>query len=428
VRIYIETYGCTVNRADSQLIRELLEAKGHIIVDSIKDAQVLIINTCIVRKDTEDKMVRRITELRRLALAHGKKLIVAGCMSRAQPYVIVKNAPEASLITPQNIHRIVDIVECKGRMVLIDGAFRPTHLLPKSYNGLIASIPIAEGCLGSCSYCIVRLARGPLRSYPPNLIIDVVKESVSRGVKEIQLTAQDVAAYGRDVGLKLPDLLREILGINGDFMIRIGMMNPNLLLDIIDDMIDIYRDEKVYKFLHIPVQSGDNRLLKIMNRRYTIEEFEYIVKEFRSKIPEIMIATDIIVGHPGEDEEAFKNTVELVERLKFDRVHVAHYSIRPHTPSASMKQVPSKVRKRRVLELMRVVEKVCLEKHKRFVGSNVKVLFIERPRNGTIVGRTMSYHPVVVPENLKVLGKWGLVRVLDATFYDLRGEILKVYS
>lgn len=423
LKVYIETYGCTMNRADSQLIRELLDERGHVIVDDLEEADVVIVNTCTVRGDTQAKVVERIRVLRGLMKRRGGRLVVAGCMVKAQPYLVVREAPEASLITPQAISRIVDVVESKGRVVFFDGTPRDEKL-PKTCNGVVAAVPVAEGCLGACNYCIVRIARGPLRSYPIDRIVNVIRELVSRGVVEIQLTGQDVAAYGRDIGVKLPTLLEEISGLKGDFMVRVGMMNPNHVVDIVDELVEAYRSDKIYKFLHIPVQSGDNKVLKAMNRPYTVEEFESLILEFKSKIPEVSIATDIIVGHPGEDEEAFINTVELVKRLEFDRVHVAHYSVRPHTPSARMPQVPSPIRKRRVLELMKVVEEVGLKRHRRFIGRELEVLFTEVGRSNTIVGRDKSYYPVVVCGEPKLIGRRGLVRVRDATFYDLRGELV----
>ena len=428
MRVYVETYGCSMNKADSQLMVELLSKSGHTVVGDPLEADVVIVNTCTVRGDTQDKVLARLRHLRSRCLQRGIRMIVAGCMAKAQPYLIAKTVPEASMVTPQTLHRIVEVVEGPDRQILLGGGPRPACHLPAAYEGVVATIPIAEGCLGACSYCIVKLARGTLRSYPPELIVETVRKAVDRGAVEVQLTAQDAAAYGRDLGLKLPDLLREIIErVNGDFMVRVGMMNPNLLRDMADEMIEVYLNPKVYKFLHVPVQSGDDRVLKLMNRPYTVEEYEELILEFKRKIPEVSVATDIIVGHPGEDEEAFRNTVELVRRLEFDRVHVAHYSVRPHTRSAAMPQVPGKTKKRRVLELMKVVEEVGLKRHSRFVGKMVEVLFTETGKNETIVGRDKSYYPVIVRGGRDKLGKRGIVEVKEATFYDLRGRLHVIY-
>lgn len=424
MKVYIETYGCTLNKTDSAYMKALLERAGHIIVNSVEEADVVIVNTCTVRKDTEDKVIARIRRLYRLSERLGFKLVVAGCMAKAQPSLIVKNAPKASLISPQNIDRIVEVVESPNRLILISGDVKRLRFIPIHFKDRVAAIPLCEGCLGSCSYCIVRIARGRLQSYPPRAIVEAVKEALKRGVVEVQITAQDTAAYGLDIGYSLPKILDDILSIEGNFKVRVGMMNVNLAMKFMDELIEVYRDPKMYKFLHLPLQSGDDRVLKVMNRGYTVDDYVGFVEEFRRKVPGVAVATDIIVGHPGEDEEAFKNTLEVVKRLEFDRVHIAHYSIRPHTPSARLKQVPGYVKKRRVLELTRLVEEICSRKFRAYVGKEVEVLFTERSFRGDILGRMDNYYPVIVKCSGDVLGLKGRVKIVDSTFYDLKGTLL----
>jgi len=212
--------------------------------------------------------------------------------------------------------------------------------------------------------------------------------------------------------------------VDGDFMVRVGMMNPQWLWKILDDLIEAIKHPKVYKFLHIPVQSGDNRVLRIMRRGYTVEEFEEMISEIRRKIPEITIATDIIVGHPGEDEEAFKNTLALMERARFDRVHLAQYSIRPLTEAAAMPQVPEPIKKRRSIEAQKLQEKIGLEIHREYIGKRVRVLTTEKGlREGTTIARTTSYRQVVI-RGENPLGRWIDVEIEDATFFDLRAQPL----
>ena len=206
-------------------------------------------------------------------------------------------------------------------------------------------------------------------------------------------------------------------------MVRIGMMNPDTAMDIIDDIIEAMKNPKVYKFLHLPVQSGSDKVLKIMNRRYTIDEYRSLIREVRKKIPGVTIATDIIVGHPGEDEEDFNATISLIKELEFDRIHIAQYSIRPNTLSASLPQVPSGVRKKRMRIIMRVMEEICLRKHMEYVGSMAEAIVTESgcPRP---VARIFNYIPVVL-ENAsnEVLGRRVQVNITNATFYDLRGYV-----
>jgi len=425
MKVYMENYGCPVNKADGAYMLSLLYRAGFNEAKSPDEADVIIINTCTVRKDTENNMVKRIRKLYALASRKGAKLIVAGCLPKAQPYLVNTVAPNASMVSPQNYDRIVDVALSKSRVVLLKGE-RRTDIVPMYVNGVVAAIPIAEGCLGNCSYCIVKLARGNLKSYPPRLIIERVKEALAKGVVEIDLTAQDTAAYGLDIGTNLAELVSEITEINGDFMVRIGMMNPNLAFKILDELLEVYKHPKVYKFLHIPLQSGDNRVLKIMNRPYTVEEFKEIVKEFRRKIPEINITTDIIVGHPGEDEKAFENTLKIMREIGFDRIHLAIYSLRPHTLSASMPQIPSAVKKARMKRAIKVMEEEAYKKHSRFIGRKVNVLITETGRNNTLVGRTINYYPVILPPTEYIMGLWVKVEITDATFYDLRGKVIKV--
>ena len=425
MKVYMENYGCPVNKADGAYMLSLLYKAGFNEAKSPDEADIIIINTCTVRKDTENNMVKRIRKLYALASRKGAKLIVAGCLPKAQPYLVNTVAPNASMLSPQNYDRIADVALSKSRVILLKGE-RRTDIVPMYVNGVVAAIPIAEGCLGNCSYCIVKLARGNLKSYPPRLIIERVKEALAKGVVEIDLTAQDTAAYGLDIGTNLAELVSEITEVNGDFMVRIGMMNPNLALKMLDKLLEVYKHPKVYKFLHIPLQSGDNRVLKIMNRPYTVEEFEEIVREFRRKIPEINITTDIIIGHPGEDEKAFENTLKIMKEIGFDRVHLAIYSLRPHTISASMPQIPSAVKKARMKKAIKVMEEEAYRRHSRFIGKKVNVLVTEIGRNNTLVGRTINYYPVILPSAESIMGLWVKAEITEATFYDLRGKLIKV--
>lgn len=421
VRVYIETYGCALSRGETHLMETVLRRRGARIVCSPDEADVVIINTCIVRGETEDRMRRRIRGLHDALASRGKRLVVAGCMAKAMPYTVSKLAPGSSLVAPQCVHRVDEAVFSRGRVLLL-GDERRRDLLPQVIRGVIGVTPIADGCLGDCSFCVVKYARRRLVSYAPRAVVDAVRGMLEKGAREIELTAPDTAVYGVDLAGRqlLPDLVLRVAELPGDFMVRVGMMTPEYAARILDDLVEMYRHPKVYKFAHLPVQSGDNRVLKIMNRGYTVEDYVGLVRELRRKVPGISIATDIIVGHPGEDEEAFQNTVRMVEELRFERVHFSQYSLRPHTRSASMRQVPEHVKKERSKRLLEVVERVGLEVHQAYVGGVYEALVTEEGRSGTRVARLANYMPVVVPGDVG-LGSRIRVRILEASYYDLRG-------
>jgi len=227
-----------------------------------------------------------------------------------------------------------------------------------------------------------------------------------------------------DINYNLVELLKEILEIEGNYMIRIGMMTPELAFKQIDEILEIIKDKRVYKFLHLPVQSGDDRVLKLMNRKYTVDEYRELVKEIRDKIPIVNITTDIIIGHPGEDDEAFQNTINLIKEIKFERIHLAMYSIRPNTRSASMPQVPDSIKKERMKIANEVYEEVAYSVHSEYLGSNALVLTTELGRKGSIIGRTINYIPVVIKDYDK-LGEWINVKITEASFFDLRGKFIQ---
>ncbi len=243
--------------------------KDREFVNDPKDADLIMINTCAVRLETEERMKKRISELRK----YGKKLVVAGCLSGAEPGTVMSVAPEASLIGPQAIEKVRDIVDGNIKTAL-NG--ERASITPHMMEGKIGIIPIADGCAGNCNFCITKLARRKLRSYPLRSIIESAKFALSKGAVELELTGQDTAAYGLDYGasIRLPEVVRQVADLEGDFMIRIGMMTPEQASSIIDELIDVLKLKNVYKFIHLPVQSGDDEVLKLMNRKYTIDQYK----------------------------------------------------------------------------------------------------------------------------------------------------------
>jgi MiaB-like tRNA modifying enzyme len=426
--VYIETYGCALNRSDEALMKSTLTSRGHSVISSIEDADVVIVNTCIVRLETEYHMINRIKALHNYCVKTGKRLIVAGCMARVEPYTINLIAPTASLISPQNADKIYIAVEKANRVILLSGV-RSRDVIGVCTGSSVVPIPVQEGCLGDCSFCVAKHARRQLVSHSVEAIVKAVQEAVQSGAVEVELTGMDLGVYGLDLYKKrvLPDLLLEITKrVPGNYMIRVGMMNPDHLACFLDEIIEVVRSEdKIFKFLHIPLQSGSDRVLKLMKRNYTVDEYRSIVREIKAKIPGVSIATDVIVGFPGESEEDFEETLKVIKELEFERVHVAGYSIRPLTLAASMQQVNTLVRKRRLRLALKTIMDVGLRVRQKYLNTKVSCFVTEKSK--TWVARLVNYIPVVIKgfdRDIVSYGKWLSVYIDEVTFFDIRGYVV----
>ena len=423
MKVYIETYGCWLNKGESSIVETIIRDNGGVIVDDIASADVVILNTCAIRGDTERKMLTRIKELSDYCSARNLKFIVMGCLVNVRPASITRIAPYASLIEPGAIKNIWKIINSDRKKYLVRRYCWERSILPK-YNkkGIQYIVPVQTGCLGNCAFCIEPIARGRLHSYAPDMIVERVKDAVQNGAKEICITGQDVICYGLDIGTTLPELIKRILDeVDGEYFIRIGMLEPSLTLKYLDELIKIYKDERVFKYLHLPLQSGSNKVLKLMQRKYSVEDYIEIVSKFRKVFPQLNIATDIIVGFPGETEEDFNHTIEVLEEIKPDKTHVARYTIRPFTPAAKMKQVQESIKKKRSKKVTEIANKLAMERNLKHVGEIEKVLINSFGYNSTLLGRTLNYKPVVIPrKNQKVaLGDIKMLKIISATPFFL---------
>ncbi|MEM3555932.1 MAG: tRNA (N(6)-L-threonylcarbamoyladenosine(37)-C(2))-methylthiotransferase [Candidatus Micrarchaeia archaeon] len=415
MKVFIETYGCTLNQSDSETMRGVLAEKGVELCSSADEADVIIINTCFVKTPTHQKIVERLKKL------SGRKLVVAGCMPSANRWVVEKVVPDASLLSPSSLSHTYEAV-CSAyrneKAVFLSKKPEDKYSLPKAREGVIARIPISEGCASSCSFCVTKLARPVLFSYDEEIILSEIKKCVESGFKEIQLTSMDVGAYGVDKNTNLVSLLRKIDEIDGNFLVRVGMMNPQHALRMLPELIDAFKSNKIYKFLHLPLQSGDDGVLKEMNRTYSVDDFLKVLSEFRKHIPELTLATDIIVGFPTETDDSFERTLEVIKKIQPDVVNNSKFFPRPGTRAARMKQLPGKLvseRSRKVSELCR---EIALEKNKQLVGKTFEVLITER-REGGVAGRNHSYKQVILMEGK--LGEFVNATIVDATSCYLKG-------
>ena len=386
MRYFVETYGCTMNFGEGRQFSEDMASLGYEPADSADDADIVVLNTCTVVETTEKRMLSRISELKR----QGKRIVVTGCMAQVQPKRIRIRLPDSPIVRFEEYGRFRDIVSesfgCQGSPVLLE-------------TGTDAILPIAQGCLGRCSYCITKFARGDLRSYPADDLLRRYDSFLEGGAREILITAQDTSSYGRDTGTDLPALIHSMLEREGDYRIRLGMTNPDSLARVSQGILELMDDERMYRFVHIPVQSGSDAVLGRMRRRYTVSQFMELVDELRSGCPDISIATDMICGFPGETNEDHAKSVELIRELRADTVNITRFSARPGTDAASMEQVHGRISAERSAELTRVKNETELDVNSAMVGRRYRALATERGKEGTIV-RTGNYRPVVIREEV----------------------------
>lgn len=401
-KVYSEVYGCSANIADSEMMLGLLKQNGFQIVNNVEDADLNLIITCAVKNPTENRMVHRIKELSKSQ----KPLIVAGCLAKSQPNLIEKINPMASLIGPNSIGKITEAANGalvgKKNNFLEDTKLEKVTIPHVRTNPIIDIVEISSGCLSNCSFCSTKQARGNLFSYRPNSIREQIKSALNDGCKEIWLTSQDSSAYGRDLKIDLSDLLNGISKIDGDFFVRVGMMNPLHFKKVdIHNLIESFKNEKIFKFLHICLQSGSDNVLKIMRRGYSVKDFVSYIEEFRKEIPKITIMTDIIVGHPGEEDVDFKETIKILKKVKPNLSILSKYGSRPGTVSSKMKQVDFEIVNERSKILAKLMKKISFEQNKKWYGWEGEVIVDEKKENG-FVGRNFAYKSIFINENLEI--------------------------
>ena len=377
-----------MNYGEGDRLSEDMAAMGHEAVPCAESADIVVLNTCTVVDTTEKKMIRRMSELRKA----GKEVIVTGCMAKVQANRIMIRLPDPLIIPPDRYSEFSSEVEGRyGRGGCCASEGRRSNILP-----------IAQGCLGDCTYCITKLARGRLSSYDPDVLVSKFGSMVADGAREILITAQDTGCYGADIGTDLPSLLRRMLKNKGEFRIRIGMMNPDSLMPVADGLLDVMGDPRVYKFLHIPVQSGSDPVLKRMNRSYSAGDFLGLAEKIRSRHPNISISTDLMSGFPGETDGDHRKSLELIRTLKADTVNITRFSPRPGTEAALMEGVHGRISKDRSAELTEMKNRVEYENNLKMVGRTENALITEAGKEGTMIARTDNYRPVAVRSDLPV--------------------------
>jgi threonylcarbamoyladenosine tRNA methylthiotransferase CDKAL1 len=426
--VFIKNYGCAGNTADGETLAGCLKQAGYRLAASEAEADLIVYNTCAVKGPTENRIINDIENAPK-----NRKIVVAGCLPKISFERLCREAHFDGAVGPAAGEEIVEVV---GRVLAGERVIdleavkeKPLLSLPRQRNNPVVSVvPINYGCLGSCAYCCVVHARGRLRSYSIKEVAERVQADYADGAREFWLTSQDTASYGRDLKTSLADLLCVLGGLKGDFRARVGMMTPNLAADMQERLIGAFGDERIFKFLHLPVQSGDDGVLRGMRRFYTAEQFKSIVEAFREEFPDLTLATDVIVGFPGETEQAFENTLQLLREVEPDITNVSKFFARPKTPAWGMSGglVEKEEIKRRSIAASEVAKQLSAKRNRCWVGWRGQVLFDEKGKvEGSWVGRNFAYKPVVVKSREELLGKTLKVEVTEASQTYLKAQVIE---
>ena len=431
------TYGCQMNVNESAKMKQILQTMGYEIIEEIDDSDLVFLNTCTVREGAAVKVYGKLGDLKRLKEQKNGKMIigVTGCLAQEVRDEFIKKTPYVDLVLGnQNIGRIPDIIERieKGEDVHVvmveDEDELPQRVDADFGDDIVASISITYGCNNYCTFCIVPYVRGMERSVPLHEIVKDVKKYTEKGYREILFLGQNVNSYGSDLADDTDNfakLLRESAKIEGDFWIKYVSPHPK---DFTDEVIEAIADNsKIARMLHLPLQSGSTKILNAMNRGYTKEEFITLAKKIKEKIPDIGLTTDIIVGFPGETEEDFQDTMDVVNEVGFENAFMFMYSKRSGTPAATMEeQVDEQVKSERLQQLMRLQNYKAKEESQKYLGKTVKVL-VEGPSRKNpemLTGRT-STHKIVLFKSpgIDLKGKFVNTKIYEAKTWTLYGEL-----
>jgi MiaB-like tRNA modifying enzyme len=419
-KIWVEAYGCSASFSDSEMISGLIVNGGHTLAENSQDSDLNLIVTCSVKDATASKMIHRIKE------SSSKPLVVAGCLPKAEQKTVEKFAKNASLLGPNSIGKTLQVIKStlngKKMIELQDSDLTKVGLPKIRLNPAIGIVEIASGCMSECTFCQTKLAKGDLQSYRVGDIVRQVNAELSDGCNEVWLTSTDNGCYGLDIDSDLPELLNTVSEIPHKFFIRVGMMNPMYMPRIRDGLLKSFESTKVFKFLHIPVQSGSDKVLNDMKRGHTAQTFRDVTDHFRDKFEKFTISTDVIVGFPTETEGDFEQTLELLQETKPDIVNLSRYSRRPGTDAAEMKQIDVSEIKRRSKIMHELISKISKENNRKWIGWKGHVIFDEE-YNNQVRGRNFAYKPIFV-NKLPKIGQISTVKITDVTTHSLIGKIL----
>lgn len=420
-KYYIVTYGCQMNKSDSERVATVLEDLGYQKTDSEKSADLIVIMACSVRQSAVDRIYGKVKIWQKIKEKRPLLTILSGCVLKEDRK---KLSPFFDLIFP-----ISDLPKLPQKLKNLPPYQVKNYfeIQPTYQSNFQAYLPISTGCNNFCTYCVVPYVRGPEICRPANEIINEVKSLIDKGYKEITLLGQNVNSYTSILGnststVDFPELLQIINNIPGNFWLRFITSHPK---DLSDELIEtMAKCKKICEYLHLPVQSGDNEILKRMNRNYTVEYYKNLIEKIKNKIPEISISTDIIVGFPGESEKQFQNTANLMKEMKFDMAYIAEYSPRPETAAYRLKDdVPKKEKERRRKLLTDILMETAFENNKKYLNKIVEILVEGIDRQGYVYGKTRTFKNVRLKDSPKKLtvGQFAKIKITAVSPWGLEG-------
>lgn len=434
-KLYIKTYGCQMNVYDSERMVEAMGGKGYDTVETPEDADLILLNTCHIREKAAEKVYSELGRFKHLKAENPDlKIGVAGCVAQAEGQEIIRRQPLVDIVVgPQSYHRLPEMEEQAraGKRALDtdfpeEDKFEKLKARPKAQRGPTAFLTVQEGCDKFCAFCVVPYTRGAEVSRPVDRVLEEARDLVERGVREITLLGQNVNAYhgvGSDGAWSLARLIWELDKIDGLERIRFTTSHPN---DMTDDLIEAHGEcKKLMPYLHLPVQSGSNKILKRMNRSHDRDSYLRLIERIRDARPDILISGDFIVGFPEEDDQDFQDTMDLIEAVKYGQAFSFKYSTRPGTPAAERALVDQDVANDRLYRLQALITKQQREIQDSMVGKTVSVLF-EKPGRlaGQMVGKSDYLHAVHVTDSSIKSGDIRKVRISESGPNSLGGEVV----
>ncbi|GAB5046326.1 tRNA (N6-isopentenyl adenosine(37)-C2)-methylthiotransferase MiaB [Thermodesulfovibrio sp. TK110] len=424
--VYIKTFGCQMNEHDSERMLGILGSKGFIEVEEPRKADIIIFNTCAIRQKAEQKFLSSLGRVKHLKKKNPQlKIVVAGCIAQLQGEKLLNKAPYIDyIIGTDNIHMLENIIENQNsyRIFTHENPDIANIKIPtKRIHTVKAWVNIIYGCNNYCAYCVVPYTRGRERSRPVESVLEEVRLLGELGFKEVTLLGQNVNSY-RDGSIDFPALLEKINEIKGIERIRFITSHPK---DLSKRLVQKMKDcEKVCEHIHLPLQAGSNKILKLMNRKYSYEEYYEKVCWLREAIPNISITSDIIVGFPQEQDKDFEKTLDALKKIQFDGIFAFKFSPRPQTPASKLDgAVPEDIKSRRLTEVLRLQDEITERKNKALEGTIQEVL-IEDKEGKYSTGRTRTNKVVKIPSDIN-LGRIIDVKIIKAHRHSLEGEIIQ---